>query len=125
MHHSAEALSYWNDVEAGVRNLVSKDGVISCNKAAGVVIVTDTPRRLDILDGFIRDMNTRAVRQIMVDVKVVEVELSKEYKLGIDWGILMARGELKGMRAATNFASENMADGNVMTFSGRLGKGAD
>ncbi|MEI8011800.1 MAG: hypothetical protein WCI27_04880 [Candidatus Omnitrophota bacterium] len=125
VHHSAEALSYWNDVEAGVRNLVSKDGVISCNKAAGVVIVTDTPRRLDILDGFIRDMNTRAVRQIMVDVKVVEVELSKEYKLGIDWGILMARGELKGMRAATNFASENMADGNVMTFSGRLGKGAD
>ncbi len=122
IHNKAEALSYWSDVEAGVRNLVSKDGLVSVNKAAGVIVVTDTPRRLETLETFLKDINARAARQIMVDVKVVEVELSREHKLGIDWGALMAGGSLKGLRASTNFASGNMATGNVMTLAASAGR---
>ena len=122
VHNNADALSYWEDVEANVRNLVSKDGIVSVNKAAGVVVVTDTPRRLDQLGIFFDDMNARAGQQIMVDVKVVEVELSREYKLGIDWGALMSHGDLRGVQLATNFASENMTSGNSMNFTARVGK---
>jgi MSHA type pilus biogenesis protein MshL len=112
-------MSYWQDMEANVKNLMSPKGVLSLNKAAGVVVVTDTPRELDRIEAFLKEMNERSSQQIMVDVKVVEVELSKEHKLGIDWGVLLSGGDLKGLNVTTNFASENISSGNMMTFSAR------
>ncbi len=55
----------------------------------------------------------------MVDVKVIEVELSREHQLGIDWGALTASGGLKGVQMVTNFASENMPSGQMMTLTAR------
>lgn len=122
VENSSGPLSYWQDVEANVKGLVSAGAVVSFNKAAGVVVVTDSPHALDRLAVFFSDMNARAAEQITVDVKVVEVELSDEYKLGIDWGALAARGSLKGLDLSTNFASENMSSGNMLTFAARMDK---
>jgi len=119
VENSSGVLSYWQDMEANVRGLMSSTGVLSLNKAAGVIIVTDAPRELDKIDVFFKEMNARASEQIIVDVKVVEVELSNEHKLGIDWGALFSSGDLKDLRLTTNFAAENMSSGSMVTFSGR------
>jgi type II secretory pathway component GspD/PulD (secretin) len=50
------------------------------------------------------------------------VELSNEHKLGIDWGALASAGDLKGLSLTTNFASENISSGSMVTFSGRVNK---
>jgi MSHA type pilus biogenesis protein MshL len=122
VENASGVMSYWQDIESNVRNLISSTGVLSLNKAAGVVVVTDAPRELDRIDAFFKDMNERASSQIIVDVKVVEVELLNEHKLGIDWGALLSSGDLKGVNVATNFASENITSGSMMTFSGRMNK---
>jgi len=124
VENSSGMMSYWQDMETNVRGLLSPAGILSVNKAAGVIAVTDTPRDLDRIDAFLKEINVRSSQQIVVDVKVVEVELSKEYKLGIDWGALLARGDLKGLKLATNFAAENMSSGPMVTFSGQNKEGA-
>jgi MSHA type pilus biogenesis protein MshL len=122
VENSSGGMSYWQDMEANVRSLMSSTGVLSLNKAAGVVVVSDAPRELDKIGVFFKDMNERASQQIIVDVKVVEVELSNEHKLGIDWGALLSSGDLKGLDLTTNFASENISSGSMVTFSGRMNK---
>ena len=122
VENSSGVFSYWQDIEANVRALISSTGSLSLNKAAGVVMVTDAPRELDKIDRFFQEINARSSRQIIVDVKVVEVELSKEHKLGIDWNVLLSSGDLKDMGLATNFASENVLSGNMVTFSGHTRK---
>jgi len=122
VENSSGAMSYWQDMEANVRNLMSAAGVLSFNKAAGVVVVTDAPRELDKIDAFFKEMNERSSAQIIVDVKVVEVELFNEHKLGIDWAALFSGGDLKGLNLTTNFAAENISSGPVVTFSGRMDK---
>ncbi len=122
VQNSSGALSYWQDIEANVKNMVSAGGLVSFNKAAGVVVVTDAPRELDKIAAFFKEMNARSSEQIQVDLKVVEVELSREHKLGIDWGAIASQGSFKGLGFATNFASENISSGNMMTFTGRINK---
>jgi MSHA type pilus biogenesis protein MshL len=122
VENASGVMSYWQDIEANVRDLMSSTGALSLNKAAGVIVVTDAPRELDKIDAFLEQMNDSASRQIVVDVKVVEVELSREHKLGIDWGALASSGDLKGLGLTTNFASENISSGSMVTFSGRMNK---
>ncbi len=122
VENSSGLVSYWHDMEANVKNLVTPQGIVSVNKAAGVVVVTDTPRALDAIDVFFKEMNARAAEQITVDVKVVEVELSNEHKLGIDWNAIASAGSLRGLSFTTNFAGQNIASGNMMTFTGRADK---
>ncbi|MBF0330944.1 MAG: hypothetical protein HQL17_03340 [Candidatus Omnitrophica bacterium] len=122
VENMSQGLSYWNDVEANIKGLISADGVMSFNRNAGLFVVTDTPVILDQINTLVDEMNARATEQIKVDVKVVEVTLSKEHKLGIDWGALGSAGSLKAMGFTTNFASENMAAGNMMTFTARMDK---
>lgn len=122
VENSSGVMSYWQDIEANVKGLLSPSGVLSLNKAAGVVVVSDAPPALEKIDTFFKEMNARASEQIIVDVKVVEVELSNEHKLGIDWGALFSGGDLKDLVMTTNFAAENMTSGSMVTFSGRMNK---
>lgn len=122
VQNASGTLSYWQDIEANVKHMLSPGGLVSFNKAAGVVVVTDTPRELDRIAVFFQEMNARSSEQIQVDLKVVEVELSRGHQLGIDWGAIASWGSLKGLGFTTNFASENMSSGQMMTFTGRGSK---
>ncbi len=121
VENSSQGLSYWQDVEANIKGLISSKGVVSFNRNAGIFVVTDIPPRLDQISVLVDEMNARAAAQIMVDVKVVEVTLFKEHKLGIDWGALGSARSLRAMGFSTNFASENISSGNMMTFTARAG----
>ncbi|MFH0754374.1 MAG: hypothetical protein V2A70_07400 [Candidatus Omnitrophota bacterium] len=122
VENASQGLSYWQDMEENIKSLMSSHGVVSFNRSAGMFLVTDTPVVLDQISTFVDTMNARAAQQIRVDVKVVEVTLSKEHQLGIDWGALASAGSLKAMGLTTNFASENMVSGNMMTFTARADK---
>lgn len=110
-------LSFWDDVLANVKGLTSDSARISLNKPAGMVVVTDTPVKLERLRRYFEDLNARVSVQIEVDVKVVEVRLNHDNRFGIDWNVLA--GDLKTLNSiglATNFASSNFSSGNFLRF---------
>ncbi|MBF0618735.1 MAG: hypothetical protein HQL19_01050 [Candidatus Omnitrophica bacterium] len=122
VENSAQRLSFWEDTERNVRALLSPSGSMSLNRVGGVLLVTDTPVVLQTVEGFIDELNRRVSRQILVDVKVVEVELSNEHKLGIDWAALMGSADLKGLRAVSSMTSENLPAAGAFTLSGSADK---
>jgi len=120
LENKSEKISYWTDVEANVKALLTPEGRVSFNRVAGVMLVTDAPQALERVAGFVKEIDERLSRRILVDVKVIEVALSNEHRLGIDWGVLMNRGDLKAFQMSTKFASDNISSGNFMTLSGNI-----
>ncbi len=120
LENKSERISYWADVEQNVKALLTPEGRVSFNRVAGVMVVTDSPRAVERVEGFVKEIDERLSRRILVDVKVIEVALSNEHRLGIDWGLLMNRGDLKAFQVSTKFASDNISSGNFMTLSGNL-----
>jgi MSHA type pilus biogenesis protein MshL len=118
VENSAPHLSFWEEAEGNIKALLSSSGTVTLNRVGGVVMVTDSPVVLDTVEGLINELNKRVSRQILVDVKVIEVELSREHRLGIDWSALMNGGAIRGLRAATAMTSANFPVGGAFTLTG-------
>ncbi len=114
----SSGMSFWDDVLSNVKALSSPTARLSLNKPAGMVVVTDTPIKLDGLRRYFEDLNARVSTQIEVDVKVVEVRLNDENRFGVDWNVLA--GDLKILNSfgwASNFAASNFNSGNYFKFN--------
>jgi len=118
VENSAQRLSFWEEAEHNVKALLSPIGSVSINRVGGVILVTDSPVVLDTVEGYIDELNKRVSRQILVDVKVIEVELSNEHQLGIDWSVLMSQGGIRNLRAVSTITAENFSGAGAFTLSG-------
>ncbi|NLK67248.1 MAG: pilus (MSHA type) biogenesis protein MshL [Campylobacteraceae bacterium] len=55
------------------------------NQNAGLVTVTGMKSQVDRVEKYVAEMQRRLKRQVMLDVTIVEVQLSNNYTKGIDW----------------------------------------
>ncbi|MBF0273404.1 MAG: secretin N-terminal domain-containing protein [Magnetococcales bacterium] len=59
-------------------------GVI-VNRQAGLVTVRAFPKELSEIDAFLEDLRSRSQRQVILEAKIIEVELNDGFQFGIDW----------------------------------------
>ncbi len=81
----------WAGFEQSLRNLLSPDGKLTVNRQAGLVSVTDYPRTMKQMAAFIQSMDESIQRQIMIEAKVVEVELTGSNREGVNWQVVNAQ----------------------------------
>jgi type II secretory pathway component HofQ len=87
------------DVAKGIQGLLSNRGTFNVDRKAGLVQVTDFPERLDRVGVYLDAVQDRVQRQVEIDARVVEVELSAEHT-GLDWsGLKQTRDRDKVMAA--------------------------
>lgn len=78
----------WKSLEDNINKLISKEGKIFVNNQANMVVVTDYPRYLKSISKFLEGIEAIVHRQVMIEAKIVEVQLSEGYKEGINWQLL-------------------------------------
>jgi MSHA biogenesis protein MshL len=78
----------WRSLEDNVKRLLSKEGTVFVNNQANMVVVTDYPRQLKSVTKFLEGIEAIVHRQVMIEAKVVEVQLSGSYTEGINWQLL-------------------------------------
>jgi MSHA type pilus biogenesis protein MshL len=83
-----KAADLWAQVEDGLKLVLSPDGRYSINRLSGTVIVTDRKRNLDHAARFLDEVKRAIGRQVVVEVKVVEVGLDAKTASGVDWSAL-------------------------------------
>lgn len=86
----------WKEVEEGLKTMISEKGNLVINKMANIILVTDFRANLQRIAGFLEEVEGSAQRQVMIQAKVVEVTLSDQYKLGLDWSALSRVDSLHG-----------------------------
>ena len=90
--------SFWAMVTANIRQLVTGRGgtgdaaatpdaqdPVVANAIAGVVSVKATQAQHAQVQAFVDEVATNAKRQVLIEVTIVEVNLSDQYQAGVDW----------------------------------------
>lgn len=88
----------WGDVESNISSVISSSAVtnadgssdgasskISSNKSAGIISIYATKAQHDSIAKYLANVYKVASAQVLIEAKVVEVTLSKEFSSGIDW----------------------------------------
>ena len=81
------AETFWPEILATLTNMVKNDvgSYVNTNANTGVVVVAAYPDTLEKVAGYLQAVQEINNRQVIIDAKIIELTLSKQFKTGIDW----------------------------------------
>ena len=85
---------FWGELSAALRGIVGS-GVgrnVVVSPQSGVVAVRAMPDELRQVDAFLKATRISVERQVMLEAKIVEVQLRDGFQSGVDWSLLRGRG---------------------------------
>jgi MSHA biogenesis protein MshL len=87
---------FWVETVEALRGLLSKgEGrAVMASPQAGTIAVRAMPDELRHVEQFLRASRLAIERQVMLEAKIIEVELRDGYQSGIDWSLLRSRGAI-------------------------------
>jgi MSHA biogenesis protein MshL len=85
---------FWPELEASLKGLVGTDGgrAVVVNAQSGIIAVRANPRELRDVQQFLDKIQDIAARQVIIEAKIVEVELSSAFRAGINWAAIAQQG---------------------------------
>jgi len=82
---TSDTAELWKEIEEGLKVISSGEGRFVINKVSGSILATDFPQNLARIAQFLETIEGSAQRQVMIQTRIIEVTLSDQYKMGIDW----------------------------------------
>ncbi|MGR7921719.1 pilus (MSHA type) biogenesis protein MshL [Zobellella denitrificans] len=105
---------FWRELEAALARLIGNEQgrVVVTNPQAGLVTVRAAADELVLVEDFLNQAQRQLKRQVILEARILEVELNDGYEQGIEWNNLSARSRSDG--------SGQNATGNTFPFPGFL-----
>ncbi len=85
---------YWEEVSASLTTLVGESGSVMVSPQSGIIIVKAAPANLFMVEKYLRASELVSARQVMLEAKILDVQLSDGYQSGINWATLQRGGKL-------------------------------
>jgi len=89
---------FWRELKASLDAIVgSKDGgrSVVISPQSGVIVVRAMPDELRAVDRYLKATQLAVERQVILEAKIIEVELSSGFQSGINWAAFAAHGNSK------------------------------
>lgn len=116
--------NFWLSFKESLESIVGKeDGrQVIINPQSGLVVVTASNTQLRLVERFIRDTHDAIGRQVILEAKILEVELNNAFQSGINWGKLVnaagnvitlgqvGSGDLSNTGSVSAFAGASTSD---------------
>lgn len=87
-------VNFWGDLGNAVRAIIGtgegRNAII--NAESGIVLVRAMPAELREVDNFLRTMQGVVARQVLLEAKIIEVELKDSFTTGINWAAFRTGG---------------------------------
>lgn len=116
-------MSVWTAIEDGIKAMLTPSGRVVVTPATGTITVDDAPPALDRIEQFVKDQNAALTRQVVLNVRVLSVELTDSDSYGVNWnavyenlgrGASVALNSLSGLPAGASTLSFNVINTNSM-----------
>ena len=75
-------------LEDNLKKMLSKQGTFSLDKASGVLFVKDDAKHMKMITSYIEAVRKAYSKQVMIEAKIIEINLKKQWQLGINWEFL-------------------------------------
>ncbi|MGE0385812.1 MAG: type II secretion system protein GspD [Gammaproteobacteria bacterium] len=86
-----DSVPFWEELEAQLKALLSPAGRVVLNRTAGTVLVSDQFRRVEDVRRYLAEVRGAVLRQVDIEVRIVEVALNDDFSLGVDWDRITAQ----------------------------------
>ena len=123
--NTIEEVNVWEELETGIRELLSAKGMLSTNRRTGRITITDYRSNLKVLEGFIAFFKRETMRQIHIKAKILEITLTDKSVWGIDWDYLFKVGSTSLTLGQTAFAPSTLDNFSGMVTGTVLGASGD
>lgn len=112
---------FWKELEAALKILIGTEGgrSVVVNPQSGVVVARALPGELRSIEEFLAATQGSIERQVILEAKIIEVELKDGFQAGINWSLLGKPGDGKtitaGQIGGTVFSTTGVASGGVFS----------
>ena len=99
---------FWKELADSLKALVGTDDgrKVTINPQSGLVLVRGKPSDLRDVEGFLERLQEVVHRQVIIEARVLEVELDEDFQAGINWGALhQDDGNLSALDLGTDGSS--------------------
>lgn len=81
---------FWKDLTATLTAIIgtAEGRKVVVNAQAGLVVVRAMPNELRIVEDYLGVTHATVNRQVVLEAKIIEVELKNEFQSGINWNVL-------------------------------------
>lgn len=112
--------NFWSELENNLSAIIGSKGSMTLHKQAGIISVTAPHKIQQEVDGYLNKLKKNCSAQVVVEAKILEVNLYKDFRSGVNWESLRRRFIL-GMPMADAINKENAFDplkgsGNLFTL---------
>lgn len=85
---------FWKNLTATLTVIVGSEGgrKVVVNPQTGVVVVRATPRELRLVEDYLGTTHASVNRQVVLEAKILEVELNDGFQTGVNWASLSSHG---------------------------------
>jgi type IVB pilus formation R64 PilN family outer membrane protein len=112
--------SLWQNLQDGVKSMISKSGKLSISPSTSSLTVTDRPSVLLRVDRYMKNQNDIMKRQVQIDVQVLNVDVNAEDNYGINWGLALngsnASFTINGQAISPSTSGTGMSFANSPVF---------
>ena len=103
---------FWAELQSALVAIVgtSEGRSVVVTPHSGVIVVRAMPDELRGVEQYLRETRIAVERQVMLEAKIIQVQLAKEYQAGINWAIFKNRfaiGQSSLSNQATDLATKN------------------
>ncbi len=101
----SDEIKFWEEIEEQLDSMISEDGNLIVSRMSGTIQVNDLHKNVARMEHFVNEITSSILRQVEIEVKILEVTLNDDFSLGINWEEIM--NSLDGVKvvASTILAS--------------------
>lgn len=83
---------FWTELEENLKNIVGEDGSVTVHRQGGLISVYAPQFKQEEVKKYIDLLKETAESQVLIEAKILEVDLNDEFRHGINWNILRSGG---------------------------------
>lgn len=98
-------IDFWKSLKQTLENIIGKSNgrTVTVNSVAGIVVVHATPKELKQVQRYLDVVQNSMDRQVVLEAKILEVNLDNEFQMGINWKLFGAT-----LNSLSNFTQANV-----------------
>jgi MSHA biogenesis protein MshL len=105
-------VNFWKMLETSLKQIVGNQNgrSVVVNSQSGVIIIRAFPRELKQVTRYLDRIQTNMNRQVILEAKVLEVQLDSQFQSGIDWNLIGRVASGQGGLGQTSMVAFNNTD---------------
>lgn len=113
---------FWGELSASLKGIVGQEAGrnVVVNMQSGVIVVRAMPKEIRQVESFLRIMQINIERQVILEAKILRVELNRGSQSGVNWSVFGRSGSSRGLVGTVNSETSLASDGNGNQTSGDL-----